>query len=145
MKKIVAFGVVIAVAVFVIFDNYLSRPVKVVDVHMTNYSATILVDHLPVTDIQRIEWWKENKAEILSKYKIPLENTYGDLSYYVMAFGDGYKELGKEDRLCFDDIPPPKNCIDKERLLTVRTTRDGGTEYVLKGGVYVEGRDGEVR
>ncbi len=47
----------------------------------------------------------------------------------IYAFGEGYQEEGKKDRRCFEDMAPPRNCIDKNILMMIWRTRDGGVEY----------------
>ncbi|AML59334.1 putative membrane protein [Serratia rubidaea] len=46
-------------------------------------------------------------------------------------FGDGYQEEGKYDRLCFDDMPTKKNCIDKNLLMMVRYAKNTGLSFRL--------------
>ncbi|WP_276308270.1 DUF943 family protein [Mixta theicola] len=79
-----------------------------------------------------------------NKYHIPKPDGSGDYSIAVWRFGDGYKELGKYDRLCFDDMPPPKNCIEKDRLMYITLTRDGEVSYWLNDTRYIQKADGEL-
>ncbi|WP_341844372.1 DUF943 family protein [Kosakonia oryziphila] len=71
---------------------------------------------------------KKNQNKILKKYNIPTGDKTPVL-IVIYAFGDGYQEEGKEDRPCFSDIKPPKNCIDKNILMMIWRTRDGGVKY----------------
>ncbi|SQA96853.1 Enterobacterial putative membrane protein (DUF943) [Cedecea neteri] len=51
-------------------------------------------------------------------------------------FGDGYKEEGKYDRLCFNDMPPPLNCIEKDKAFTVSTDRHNNVFFGVHDGKY---------
>jgi len=48
-----------------------------------------------------------------SKYDIPKPSSYGNFTVIFWGYGGGYKKEGKYDRLCFNDMPLPKKCIDK--------------------------------
>ncbi|QGY27481.1 DUF943 family protein [Pantoea cypripedii] len=131
----------IACGAYVYLNN---REVKVIDVHHGKYAADILVNHLPLSQSSRINWWLKNEAVIFSNYNISPGNEDGPQLITIFAFGDGYKELGKEDRLCFDDITPPNNCIDKDILMLVDRTRSGDLEFSFASSVYVRTNDGRI-
>ena len=124
---------------------YLSfRPVNIIAVHKTLRSWNILVDHLPPGSKQKISWWHKNKEAISKKYPIPNVNYLQEYNISIWQFGDGYKELGKYDRFCFNDMPPPKNCIEKKRLMYITLTRDGEVSYWLNDTRYVQKANGEL-
>lgn len=104
------------------------RDVAVIDAHYDGSTAAVIVDGLPFTESDKIDWWKNNQERIREKYRIPSGDT-GPFLITVYAFGDGYKEEGKEDRMCFSDMKPPRNCIDKNILMMVWRTREGGVKY----------------
>ena len=148
MKKVVKV-ILSMVAVIGLFGGalmlYLTlRPVKIIAVHQDKYSGSILVDHLPPLAMQRIKWWQKNKDMLAKKYALPVKWDEKNYNIYVWEFGDGYKELGKYDRLCFDDMPPPKNCIEKERLMYIFLNRHGEVNYWLNGTGYVQRADGTL-
>ena len=120
------------------------RPVKVIDVHAGKYSQSIIVDHLPLAARLKIAWWLKNQSALTKKYRLstPADGNFYNIS--VWQFGDGYKELGKYDRFCFDDMPPPNNCIEKERLMYITLTRDGEVSYWLNDTRYVQKANGEL-
>lgn len=79
------------------------------------------------------------------KYKIPKPATYGSYTIIFWLFGEGYKEEGKYDRLCFDDMPPPKRCIEKEAIFAVEKSTNLGTIFtVYNGGDYRLNNKGTV-
>ncbi|WP_380181231.1 DUF943 family protein [Kalamiella sp. sgz302252] len=126
MRKLV---ILISFILLICFYLYINRQdVKIIDVHYNGHSAEILVDRLPFTDSAKIHWWEKNQNEIRQKYHIPAGED-GPFLIVVYAFGEGYKEEGEEDRRCFEEVKSPRNCIDKNMLMDIWTTREGGVEY----------------
>ncbi len=89
------------------------RPVELIAVHQNDNHTYIIVKNFPITDKGQINWWLKNKDMFKSKYDIPKPSSYGNFTVIFWGYGGGYKKEGKYDRLCFNDMPPPKNCIDK--------------------------------
>ncbi|WP_130098529.1 DUF943 family protein [Siccibacter turicensis] len=104
------------------------KPVKVINVSFDGYTAQIVVDQLPFSESGKMAWWQRSQKQIRNKYAIPSDNT-GPFLITVYAFGKGYQKEGDEDRLCFRNITPPRNCIDKNILMMIWRTREGGTRY----------------
>lgn len=127
MRKLVFFSLI--VVLFIIGYLFTEKSnVSVIGAHYDGSTAQVIVNKLPLTHTDKMNWWKKNQNEILKKYNIPT----GDKTPFLIviyAFGDGYQEEDKEDRLCFSDIKPPKNCIDKNILMMIWRTRDGGVKY----------------
>ncbi|MBS1205965.1 MAG: hypothetical protein H6R25_2864 [Proteobacteria bacterium] len=127
MRKIVIFS--LAVVLCIIGYLFAGKPnVSVIDAHYDGSTAQIIVNKLPAIDSDKINWWEKNQNEILGKYNIPIGDKIPFL-IVIYAFGEGYQVEGKEDRLCFSDMRPPKNCIDKKILMMIWRTRDGGVKY----------------
>ncbi|WP_250318470.1 DUF943 family protein [Rosenbergiella gaditana] len=102
--------------------------VSVVDAHYDGRTGQVIVDKLPFLESDKISWWNESKENIMRKYNIPSgQNTPFLITIY--AFGDGYKEEEEEDRRCFQNIKPPKNCIDKNIIMSITRRRDGSVNY----------------
>ncbi|MFE8103909.1 DUF943 family protein [Brenneria goodwinii] len=127
MRLLVAliFVALSGVACYLFLNN---RAVNVIAVHYDGNTAQVLVDRLPFTDSARINWWQHSQGQIRKKYNIP-NGEEGPFFITIYDFGDGYKEEGKEDRRCFSDVKPPRNCIDKNILMMIRRTRDGNIQY----------------
>lgn len=102
--------------------------VSVIDAHYDGNTAQIIVNNLPSAESRKIEWWTNNREKILDKYNIPSGNNTPFL-IAIYALGKGYQAQGSEDRLCFSDMKPPKNCIDKNILMMIWQTREGGVKY----------------
>ncbi len=113
------------------------RPVEVIAVHQRCNSSTILVKDYPVTDKGKIEWWLKNKNMFQTKYNFPKPDESGIYNVVFWDFGEGYKEESKYDRLCFDDMPPPKNCIDKNKLMIISHSKDNVTQFTVGNEYYI--------
>ena len=113
------------------------RPVEIVAVHhRTNGFSSVLVRNFPLTDRGKITWWLKNKAMLKEKYDLPKSAKDGDFTVTFWLFGDGYKEGDGYDSLCFEDMKPPVNCIDKNKVFTAENDRNRGVLFVVKNGVY---------
>ncbi|GLR07789.1 membrane protein [Mixta theicola] len=127
--------------IYLYLDN---RHVNIISAHHDRYSAEVLVDHLPITASSAINWWLENQSAILKKYHIPSGDAGGPTNFTVFAFGTGYRKEDANDMLCFDDMPSPENCIDKEILLTVGRNREGNTRFAFGNSAYIRYADGRI-
>ncbi len=122
------------------------RPVEIIGVHHrgSNFSA-VLVENPPITDKGKINWWMENKTIFKEKYNVPNSAQDGSFSVTVWLFGDGYKEEGKYDRFCFNDMKTKKNCIEKDAVFTVTNSKNRGTVFTIyDGGNYRLGQNGDI-
>lgn len=101
------------------------------------YYSIVLVENYPITDMGKIDWWLKNKAMLKAKYDTPQPETDGSYNVILWDFDEGYKEEGKYDRLCFDDMEPPKNCVDKNSLIIISYNKYKVTKFTVDDGVYV--------
>lgn len=146
MKKLIFIDVVLAIALFFTGFIYLdNRDVHIIDVHLTDYSATFVVDRMPILDKKKIAWWIQNQVSILDKHHINPPGKRGRLYYYFYEIGEGYQPLGREDRICFDDMPEPNNCLDKGWLMAVWPTRDNKSEFIMDSGSYQLDKQGNIQ
>ena len=120
------------------------RPVDIVAVHQENNYSDVLVRSFPPTDKGKIIWWLENKNMLKEKYGIPKTSPDGSFVVVFWDFGDGYKETDGYDNLCFNDMKPPMNCIEKDSLLMVRTSENTGSYFVLDSGTYRMNTKGDI-
>jgi len=120
------------------------REVNVIDVHQDYYSASIIVDHLPYSGDKKIRWWLSHQQQITSKYNIKAFNENGPITYYFYALGEGYQPLEKEDRICFKQMQPPANCLDKNLLMKIQRAQDGGVMFSLDSGNYTVNKNNEM-
>lgn len=114
-----------------------SRPVEIIAIHKgrSGFNA-VLVKNFPLTDQEKINWWLTEINNIKEKYHIPTPEKDGSFYLTFWLFGEGYKEEGKYDRLCFDDMQTPVNCIEKNRVFSVEKSRDGNIFFTVDDAVY---------
>lgn len=125
-----AFTIVVVTMMLGCIYYYFCRDPKVtvINSYYDGSTARVIVDALPFTESAKIEWWQHNQDQIRRKYHIPA-GTQGPFLITIYAFGEGYQEEVKEDRLCFPNVEPPRNCIDKNILMMIWRTREGGIKY----------------
>ena len=144
MKK----TLLIIVAAGTVLMSYLlwltCRPVEIIAVHKKDNYSSVLVNNFPFTDRGRINWWLEKNKMIKNRYGVPRPDTDGFFTVIFWDFGDGYKEEGKYDRLCFDDMNPPANCIEKNKLFTVNYGRNMGLYFTTNNERYFINKDGNI-
>lgn len=144
MKRFMVVMTVLLIITIVLYGYMNNREFQVIDAHHGEYTAQILVNHLPLSTSESIDWWVNNQSAILTKYKIRPSNAGGPWYIKIFSFGDGYQESGREDRLCFEDVPPPKNCIDKDILMSIDRTRDGETKIRRRDAIYILTKEGGI-
>ncbi len=112
------------------------RPVKIVAVHHDGNYSDVLVENFPFTSRGKINWWLENKGMLKARYDIPRPASYGGYTIIFWLFGEGYKEEGKYDRLCFDDMKTKVNCIEKDSVFRINYSKNAGLELTVNGSIY---------
>ena len=127
-----------------IIDN---APVEIIDIHNDNGFSSVLVANFPHSDKKRIRWWLDHENYLKENYGIPQSDARGSFTVIFWDFSGGYKETDGYDRLCFRDVALPKNCIDKNALLSVKKGRNSGLEFWVDSGIYRITQDGhyEIR
>lgn len=121
------------------------RPVEVIAVHHRENSFTsVMVREYPFTDKGKISWWLENKDMLKKKYDIPKPDKDGFFEVIFWDFGEGYKETDGYDRLCFDDMKPPFNCIEKDKVFTVWNDRNKDIFFGVQDVKYNIKENGEM-
>jgi len=120
------------------------RPVEIVAIHQENNYSDILVNNFPFTDKGKIDWWLKNKDMFKEKYGIPKPDSDGYFTVSFWGFGDGYVETDGYDRLCFSDMEPPLNCINKNSLMFVKNGKNTGMSFWVDGGIYRVKENGKM-
>jgi len=113
------------------------RPVEIIAVHNDGNYSSVLVKNFPITDKGKIGWWLKNKERLKTLYDIPKPATYGSFTVIIWLFGEGYKEEEKYDRLCFNDMSPPVNCIEKNRVFSISSGKNRVTIFTVSDGEYI--------
>lgn len=121
------------------------RQVEIVAIHHRSSGfSDVLVKNFPLTDKGKINWWLESSKHMEKEYQIPKPDNDGSFYLTFWLFGEGYKEEGKYDRLCFKDMQPPINCIEKNRVFSVETGRNGNVFFTVDDAIYRMGNDGGI-
>lgn len=120
------------------------RPVEIVAVHQDGNYSYVLVKNFPLTEKGKIHWWLMNKDMLKQHYDIPKPASYGAFTIEFWDFADGYLEEGKYDRLCFTDMKPPVNCIEKNQEFTVGKGLDNDIYFGVDDGIYRMKENGEM-
>jgi len=120
------------------------RPVEIVAVHEGKGFSSVLVKNFPSTDKGKISWWIRNKDALKEKYDIPKADSDGSFTVTFWDFGDGYKNTDGNDRLCFEDMQPPVNCIDKKSLMFIKNGKNTGMAFWVDDGIYRVKESGEM-
>ncbi|MCT4702507.1 DUF943 family protein [Enterobacteriaceae bacterium H20N1] len=122
----------------------LLRPIEIIAVHKNGSHSYVLVKNFPFTDNGKISWWLKNKDSLKNQYDIPNPAPYGSFTVVFWDFGGGYKEHGKYDRLCFDDMNPPINCIEKNKIFSVSNSKNMGLTFITNNKIYRMKKNGEM-
>ncbi len=145
-KKVLYAFCLVGMALCAYFFWLSLRPVEIVAVHHRSSGfSDVLLKNPPLTDKGKINWWLKNKDMLKEKYDIPEPDKEGWFWVTFWLFGDGYKEEGKYDRLCFLDMKIPKNCIEKNPVFSVDKSKNLGVIFtVYDGDDYRLKKNGEI-
>ncbi|MEK0169808.1 DUF943 family protein [Pseudescherichia vulneris] len=135
-KKIISLGLLVIIVLLSYWLWLSLRPVEIVAVHREGSHSSVLVKTFPLTDKGKINWWLSNKEMLKNKYNIPGPDANGSFIVVFWYFGDGYKEEGKYDRRCFDDMKIKVNCIDKDKAFTVWNSQSNVISFGVNDGEY---------
>lgn len=119
--------------------------IMVIAVHHAQYRTDILVNHLSWSDKGKVRWWLENAENLAAKYHFQLPDEFNNQHVSIWQFGAGYLPEGKEDRMCFDDMAGPDNCINKERIMSIRSEAKGELIFLMPDEQYRRTANGDVR
>lgn len=136
MKKGISICCFMAGALLIFYYVFITVPVKIIAIHKDNCAPVVVVDLLPLSDAKKIAWWRDESKNILTNEDDAQIHNRA-LNYYIYRFGEGYQESGKEDRLCFDDMKAPKNCLDKDILMIVRYRKNGDIQFDIDDDAYI--------
>ncbi|PIJ43727.1 DUF943 family protein [Tatumella sp. OPLPL6] len=123
-------------AILTYYFSIILRPVEIIAVHNDYDFHSVLVKNFPFSDKNKIKWWINNQYFLKQQYGIPRPDKEGSFTIIFWNFGEGYKETDGYDRLCFNDVDLPKNCIDKDSLLFVKKEKYTGLEFWGDNGIY---------
>lgn len=120
------------------------RPVEIISVHEDGNFSDVLVRNFPFTDKGKIKWWLKNKGLLQERFNIPNPAKDGFFSVVFWDFGEGYKEEGKYDRRCFNDMQSKVRCIDKKKVFSVWNGKGTNISFGVYDGEYRIKENGEM-
>ncbi|WP_312412524.1 DUF943 family protein [Pseudescherichia sp.] len=144
MKKNSILGIVIAALALGFFFVKKSIPVEVMAVDATPNTVLIAVKGLPHSAKSKLSWWLDNKSLLISEYKLDFTEPDEQPSVYIYDFSDGFKKEEMKDRLCFDSVSPPNNCIDKNIDMVISQLRNGEIKLAVDDDVFIEDKSGKI-
>ena len=144
MKKTSILGIVIAALALGFFFVKKSIPVEVMAVDATRNTVLIAVKGLPHSAKSKLSWWLDNKSLLISQYKLDYTEPDEQPSVYIYDFGDGFKKEEMKDRLCFDSVLPPNNCIDKNIAMVISQLRNGEIKLAIDDDVFIQDKSGKI-
>ncbi|WP_241573671.1 DUF943 family protein [Rosenbergiella nectarea] len=134
--KIIIFLFFPFISILTYYFFIILRPVEIIAVHNDHGFHSVLVKNFPFSDKNKIKWWINNQYFLKQQYGIPRPDREGSFTKIFWNFGEGYKETDGYDRLCFNDVDLPKNCIDKDSLLFVKKDKYTYLEFWGDNGIY---------
>ena len=107
----------------------------------------IAVDHLPLTDRDKISWFNDNKAILQNRYHILMDD-FEQIT--IMEAVGGIKNSTSrriDDYYCFTNITSDNRCVDKSMQMQIERDQDGTVTFYIHsaGGIYVQDTDGNVQ
>ncbi|WP_072170901.1 DUF943 family protein [Trabulsiella odontotermitis] len=114
------------------YNLWTLRPVKILYVYSdAGWTVTMVVDHLPWTDRDKIGWYLAHREEMKRKYPL-FDDTWH--TYNIMGVGNGftnYDSSPDEDLLCFPTIKNDNSCIARNYLLIINEYTDSNTRLYV--------------
>ena len=137
-------GMFIAIMTGLLVYHYLiNLPTNLVALHRSSDGIDVVVTAPSVTHEQTITWWQESKPELINQLtQRGISRLTG--RWYIWDYGEGYKPLGKEDRICFLDKPAPDNCLDKKVVMWIEESEEGNTRFTFEDAVYERNAAGKL-
>lgn len=113
-----------------LYNLWTTRPVNILYAYSDEgITVTLLVDHMPWTDRDKIAWYLAHREEFKRKYPA-YNNTWQ--SYYITDIGDGFTNHQKsrhEDLFCIPTINSENNCVVKKYYLVVYEYADSSPRF----------------
>lgn len=120
------------------------REVEIIATHTEGVFSDILLKHPPLTNRGMIRWWQDNQVRLKEQYNLPKTDENGDFEMIFWDLAGGLKPEVIDDSICFPELKPPANCIDKNKRLWVSHSRNRGLTVVVSNGYYQVKEDGRL-
>lgn len=118
-----------------IYSLWTLRPVQILYTYSdAGNSVFLVVDHLPWTDSDKINWYLKHQNEIKNQHPLPEGSWH---TWYVIDIGNGFTDYKKyiegpyEDLYCFPTIKSNDNCIVKNYLMVINEYPYRNTHFFI--------------
>lgn len=112
------------------YNLWTIRPVNILYVYSNEgITVTLVVDHMPWTDREKIDWYLARRDELKRKYP-PYDNAWQ--YYYIIDISDGFTNNEKsphEDLFCIPTIQNENSCVVKNYFLSVYENPYSNTRF----------------
>ncbi|KFC07484.1 hypothetical protein GTGU_01868 [Trabulsiella guamensis ATCC 49490] len=148
MKKKLLIVLLVLFTTMALFNAWTLQQVTVLFVEeVRTGDYVIAVDHLPLTDYDKISWFNDNKQMLQSHYAISMEDFE---KITIMEVVDGVKSVNSrwvDDYYCFNSIDSDYRCVDKNLQVNIARAQDSTLIFYIHsiGGIYVQGVDGSMQ
>ncbi|MDK9604084.1 DUF943 family protein [Lelliottia wanjuensis] len=113
-----------------LYNLWTIRPVNILYIYSDEgVTVTIVVDHMPWTDREKIAWYLARRDEFKRKYP-SFDNTWQ--TYYITDISDGFTNYAKsphEDLFCIPEIKGDDKCLVKNYFLIVDEYTNSGLRF----------------
>lgn len=114
------------------YNLWALRPVKILYVYSdAGSTVSMVVDHLPWTDRDKISWYMARRDELKRKY--PLYDEFWH-TYNVLDIGDGFTNYDKSpdaDLVCFPNLQVDDSCIVRTHLMIVNEYPEKKAQFYI--------------
>ena len=137
-------------ALFIIAALYNMWSLRRINVLMVDHilagDYVIAVDHLPLTDRDKINWFNDNKKVLQEQFNISISDFN---NIVIMEAVEGVRDINNhwgENYYCFTQTKNDFRCVDKDLQINIYRSEDNTLTFYIHsyGGVYVQAMDGSI-
>jgi len=144
VKKTSILAIVVAILALGVFFVKKPAPAEVMAIDKPPNTILIAVKGLPYSTKSKLSWWFDNKSLLISKYKLDFTEPHEQPSVYIYDVSEGFKKEEMKDRLCFDSVSLPNNCIDKNIAMVISQLRNGEIKLTIDDDVFIQDKSGKI-
>lgn len=137
-------------ALFIIAALYNMWSLRRINVLMVDHilagDYVIAVDHLPLTDRDKIYWFNDNKKVLQEQFNISMS----DFNNIILIEAvEGVRDINNhwdENYYCFTQTQSEFRCVDKDLQVNIYRSEDNTLTFYIHsyGGIYVQALDGSI-
>ena len=120
------------------------HPVEIIATKLHGLFSHVLLKNPPLTESGMVRWWQGNRERLKQQYNLPQTDENGNYEMIFWDLAGGLKPEKIDDSICFPQLKPPANCIDKNKRLWVSNSQNRGLTVVNSSGYYQVKEDGRL-